>query len=100
MRSKGKKIAFERGPALRGGRGTRKEAVMIGAAVITASDRSSRGRAGRCQWAGACSPARADPGAARDLRVVPDTVRDIRGALRVLLKNPEVKLILTTGGTG
>jgi molybdopterin adenylyltransferase len=73
---------------------------MVGAAVITASDRSSRG-----ERADASGPALAAllghiPARLEDLLVVPDTVRDIRRALRLLLKNPEVKLILTTGGTG
>ena len=73
---------------------------MVGAAVITASDRSSRG-----ERADASGPALAAlleqiPARLEALRVVPDTVRDIRGALRVLLKNPGLKLILTTGGTG
>ena len=73
---------------------------MIGAAVITASDRSSRG-----ERADASGPALAAlleriPARLVGLRVVPDTVRDIRGALRGFLKDPEVRLILTTGGTG
>ena len=73
---------------------------MFGAAVITASDRSSRG-----ERADASGPALAVqleriPMRLVALRVVPDTVREIRGALRSLVKDPEVKLILTTGGTG
>ena len=73
---------------------------MIAAGVITASDRSSRG-----ERADASGPALAAllariPARPAGLRVVPDTVRDIRGALRSFLRDPEVKLILTTGGTG
>jgi len=73
---------------------------MIGAAVITASDRSSRGA--RTDESGrllaellATVPARL-VGA----RVVPDTVRSIRGALRAFVRRPEIGLIVTTGGTG
>jgi molybdenum cofactor synthesis domain-containing protein len=40
------------------------------------------------------------PARLEGLRVVPDTVREIRGALRSFLRDPAVKLILTTGGTG
>jgi molybdenum cofactor synthesis domain-containing protein len=73
---------------------------MVDAAVITASDRSARG-----ERADASGPALAGllesiPVRLEALRLVPDTVRDIRGALRGLLRNPAVKLILTTGGTG
>jgi molybdenum cofactor synthesis domain-containing protein len=73
---------------------------MIRAAVITASDRSSRG-----ERADASGPALAAllgriPARLAGLRVVPDTVRDIRGALRTFLHDPAVRLILTTGGTG
>jgi molybdenum cofactor synthesis domain-containing protein len=73
---------------------------MVGAAVITASDRSSRGE--RVDASGPALAALLEQIPARlvALRVVPDAVRDIRGTLRLLLKNPEVKLILTTGGTG
>ena len=73
---------------------------MFGAAVITASDRSSRGE--RADASGPALAARLEQVPMRlvALRVVPDTIRGIRGALRALLKNPEVKLILTTGGTG
>ncbi len=73
---------------------------MLGAAVITASDRSSRG-----ERADASGPALAAllgsvPMRLVTLFVVPDAVRDIRAALRTLLRDPQVKLILTTGGTG
>jgi molybdenum cofactor synthesis domain-containing protein len=73
---------------------------MVSAGVITASDRSSRG-----ERADASGPALAAllpriPAELAGLRVVPDTVRDIRAALRSFLRDPAVKLILTTGGTG
>jgi molybdenum cofactor synthesis domain-containing protein len=73
---------------------------MTGAAVITASDRSSRG-----ERPDASGPALATllgrvPARLLGLRVVPDTVRSIRGALRGFLRDPEIGLILTTGGTG
>ncbi len=73
---------------------------MVGAAVITASDRSSRGE--RADASGPALAALLDriPARLEALRVVPDTVREIRGALRALARNPAVKLILTTGGTG
>lgn len=73
---------------------------MVGAGVITASDRSSRG-----ERADGSGPALAGlleriPARLVGLRVVPDTVRDIRAALRSFLRTPEVKLVITTGGTG
>ncbi|HWR97325.1 MAG TPA: MogA/MoaB family molybdenum cofactor biosynthesis protein [Candidatus Methanoperedens sp.] len=73
---------------------------VIDAAVITASDRSARG-----ERADASGPALAAllariPARLAGLRVVPDTVRDIRGALRSFLRDPALRLILTTGGTG
>jgi molybdenum cofactor synthesis domain-containing protein len=73
---------------------------MIGAGVITASDRSSRG-----ERADASGPALAAllpriPARLAGLRVVPDTVRDVRGALRAFLRDPAVRLVITTGGTG
>lgn len=73
---------------------------MYGAAVITASDRSSRGE--RADASGPALAAELDrvPMKLVALRVVPDTVREIRRALRALVKDPEVRLILTTGGTG
>jgi molybdenum cofactor synthesis domain-containing protein len=78
----------------------RGESGMFGAAVITASDRSSRGE--RVDASGPALAAQLEriPMRLVVLRVVPDTVREIRGALRSLVKDPEVKLVLTTGGTG
>lgn len=73
---------------------------MVGAAVLTASDRCSRG-----ERPDASGPALAGllaqvPARIAAVRVVPDTVRAIRGALRALLADRAVRLILTTGGTG
>lgn len=73
---------------------------MIGAAVITASDRSSRG-----ERPDASGPALAGlldriPARLAGRVVVPDSVRAIRAALRRFLRDPGVRLILTTGGTG
>ena len=73
---------------------------MVRAGVITASDRSARG-----ERADASGPALAAlleriPARVDAPRVVPDTVRDIRAALRAFLRDPGVKLIVTTGGTG
>ena len=73
---------------------------MFGAAVITASDRSSRGERADASGPALAAQLERVPLRLVSLRVVPDTVCEIRGALRALVKNPEVKLILTTGGTG
>jgi molybdenum cofactor synthesis domain-containing protein len=73
---------------------------MVRAGVITASDRSSRGE--RPDGSGPALAALLGriPAQLEALRVVPDTVRDIRAALRAFLRNPQVRLIVTTGGTG
>lgn len=73
---------------------------MPGAAVITASDRSSRGE--RADGSGPALAAQLErvPMRLVALRVVPDTIREIRGALRSLVRDPQVRLIITTGGTG
>ena len=65
---------------------------MFGAAVITASDRSSRGE--RVDASGPALAVQLEriPMRLVDLRVVPDTVREIRGALRSLVKDPEYRL--------
>jgi len=73
---------------------------MFGAAVITASDRSSRGERADASGPALAAELERVPMRLVALRVVPDTVRAIRGTLRSLLKDPEVRLILTTGGTG
>jgi molybdenum cofactor synthesis domain-containing protein len=73
---------------------------MIHAAVITASDRASQG-----VREDASGPALAQllgrvPARIVGRRVVPDTVRALRAALRGFLRRPDVRLIVTTGGTG
>ena len=73
---------------------------MFGAAVITASDRSSRGERADASGPALAAQLERVPMRLVALRVVPDTVREIRGALRALVKDPAVRLILTTGGTG
>lgn len=73
---------------------------MAGAAVITASDRSSRGERADASGPALASLLASIPMRLVDLRVVPDTVRAIRGSLRALARDPGVGLILTTGGTG
>ena len=73
---------------------------MIGAVVITASDRSARGvRADASGPALAALLARV-PAAVAAVEVVPDTVRAVRGAIRRAATAPGVRLVLTTGGTG
>ncbi len=73
---------------------------MFGAAVITASDRSSRGERPDASGPALAALLARVPLRLVALRLVPDTVREIRGALRALVQDPAVKLILTTGGTG
>ena len=73
---------------------------MFGAAVITASDRSSRGERADASGPALAAQLERIPMRLVVLRVVPDTIREIRGVLRSLVKDPAVKLILTTGGTG
>ena len=73
---------------------------MFGAAVITASDRSSRGERADASGPALAAELARIPMRLVALRVVPDTVREIRAALRALVKDPAVRLILTTGGTG
>jgi len=73
---------------------------MAGAAVITASDRSARGERADASGPALAALLEGIPARLETLLVVPDTVRAIRGALRSLLRNPAVRLILTTGGTG
>jgi molybdenum cofactor synthesis domain-containing protein len=73
---------------------------MFGAAVITASDRSSRGERADASGPALAAQLERIPMRLVALRVVPDTVREIRKTLRALLRDPAVRLILTTGGTG
>jgi molybdenum cofactor synthesis domain-containing protein len=73
---------------------------MFRAAVITASDRSSSGVRADASGPALAALLERIPMKLVALRVVPDTIRDIRSALRALVKDPRVRLILTTGGTG
>lgn len=71
----------------------------LGAVVITVSDRVSRGEApDRSGPAAAAALARF--GFAAEVRVVPDGVESVETALRSALGEPEVRLIVTVGGTG
>jgi molybdopterin adenylyltransferase len=73
---------------------------MVGAGVITASDRSSRGVRPDLSGPALAALLGRIPARLEGLQVVPDTVRDIRASLRAFLRNQSVKLIITTGGTG
>jgi molybdenum cofactor synthesis domain-containing protein len=73
---------------------------MLGAAVITASDRSSRGERADASGPALVAGLERIPMRLVAARVVPDTVRDVRGAVRALLGDRGVRLIITTGGTG
>lgn len=73
---------------------------MIGAAMITASDRSSQGLRDDASGPLLHELLGLIPARFVGARVVPDTVRALRGALRRFLRHPEVRLIITTGGTG
>jgi len=73
---------------------------MIGATVITASDRSARGERKDESGPALAALLSAVPAAVAAVEVVPDTVRAIRGALRRAVRTPGVRLVLTTGGTG
>src|SRR5512134_1953020 len=73
---------------------------MIGVGVITASDRSARGERQDASGPALAALLERIPARLTGLRVVPDTVRDIRVALRRFLRDPAVSLVLTTGGTG
>ena len=73
---------------------------MIDAAVISASDRSSRGEREDLSGQLLAQMLGTIPARVADCRVVPDGIREIRAALRGLTRSGEVKLLLTTGGTG
>jgi molybdenum cofactor synthesis domain-containing protein len=73
---------------------------MVGAAVITASDRSSAGVREDASGPVLAGLLASLPARVVGVRVVPDTVRAIRAALRGFLRDPAVRLIVTTGGTG
>lgn len=72
----------------------------LGAAVITVSDSVSRGETE--DSSGPAAIRILQEGGARVARseVVPDERERIAGVLRTLIADPEVQLILTTGGTG
>lgn len=73
---------------------------MVGAAVITASDRSSQGLREDASGSVLAALLGRVPARIVGARIVPDTVAAIRSALRSFLRHPEVRLIVTTGGTG
>ncbi len=73
---------------------------MISAAVISASDRSSRGEREDLSGRILMDLIAGIPAEIDGYRVVPDEVRDIRAAVRSLTRSGRVRLLLTTGGTG
>jgi molybdopterin adenylyltransferase len=73
---------------------------MIDGAVISASDRSSRGEREDLSGQLLTQMLGTIPARVADCRVVPDGIREIRAAVRGLTRSGEVKLLLTTGGTG
>jgi molybdenum cofactor synthesis domain-containing protein len=78
-----------------------KECVRVPrAAVISASDRSSRGEREDLSGRLLGDLVRRIPASLEGYRVVPDQVRDIRSAIRSLSRSGGMDLILTTGGTG
>ena len=73
---------------------------MISAAVISASDRSSRGEREDLSGRILMDLVAGIPAEIDGYRIVPDTIRDIRAAVRSLTRSGTVRLLLTTGGTG
>jgi molybdopterin adenylyltransferase len=73
---------------------------MTGTAVLSASDRSSRGEREDLSGRLLCDLLSRVPARIEAYRVVPDKVRNIRAAMRSMVRNKAVKLLLTTGGTG
>ncbi len=73
---------------------------MVGAAVITASDRSARGARPDASGPALAAQLERIPARLVGRVVVPDTIGEIRRALRGFLRDPAVRLVLTTGGTG
>jgi molybdopterin adenylyltransferase len=73
---------------------------MPRAAVISASDRSSRGEREDLSGRILGDLVGRIPANLEVCRVVPDQVRDIQAAIRSLTRPGGVDLILTTGGTG
>ena len=57
-------------------------------AILTVSDRSSRGERADASGPALAAMLERIPARLEALRVVPDTVREIRGALRGLVRNP------------
>lgn len=73
---------------------------MTGTAVLSASDRSSRGEREDLSGRLLCDLLSRVPARLEAYRVVPDRIRNIRAAMRSMIRNRTVKLLLTTGGTG
>jgi molybdopterin adenylyltransferase len=73
---------------------------MPRAAVISASDRSSRGEREDLSGRLLGDLVSRIPADLEGYRVVPDQIRDIRAAIRSLSRPGGMDLILTTGGTG
>jgi len=73
---------------------------MTGTAVLSASDRSSRGEREDLSGHLLCDLLSRVPARLETYRVVPDRVRSIRAAMRSMIRNRAVRLLLTTGGTG
>lgn len=71
-----------------------------GAAVISASDRSSRGERQDLSGRLLVELLAEVPLPVVEYRVLPDTVRALRGAIRRLSGRRDVGLVVTTGGTG
>lgn len=73
---------------------------MRGAAVLSTSDRSSRGERDDISGLLLCELLAAVPAGVESYRVVPDKVAGIRSALRGMLGRKDIHMVLTTGGTG
>ena len=73
---------------------------MISAAVISASDRSSRGEREDLSGRLLMDLLGKVPASVDAYRVVPDGIREIRSAIRSVTRPGTVRLLLTTGGTG
>ena len=73
---------------------------MTGSAVLSASDRSSQGLRSDLSGLLLCELISQIPGRLETYRVVPDRIRNIRAAMRSMVRNRKVGLLLTTGGTG
>ena len=73
---------------------------MTGAAVISASDRSSRGEREDLSGRLLTELLAMVPAGIEGYAVVPDSIRSIRAAIRRFTGSGRVRLLLTTGGTG